>query len=53
MAAVHFSCRAPNADDLGFEAAPDAIPAVAARAEELGFDAIRLVMREVRPADSA
>jgi probable F420-dependent oxidoreductase len=37
---VRFSCRCPNADYLGFEAAPEAIIASAAKAEELGFDAV-------------
>jgi probable F420-dependent oxidoreductase len=36
---VRFSCRCPNADYLGFEA-PEAIIASAAKAEELGFDAV-------------
>jgi probable F420-dependent oxidoreductase len=42
MTLAQFSCRAPNADYLGFEANPEAITAVAVRAEELGFDAILL-----------
>lgn len=37
---VRFSCRCPNADYLGFEATPEAIVASAAKAEELGFDAV-------------
>jgi probable F420-dependent oxidoreductase len=37
---VRFSCRCPNADYLGFEATPEAIIASAAKAEELGFDAV-------------
>lgn len=37
---IRFSCRAPNADYLGFEASPEAIVASAVKAEELGFDAI-------------
>jgi probable F420-dependent oxidoreductase len=37
---VRFSCRCPNADYLGFEATPDGIISAAARAEELGFDAV-------------
>jgi probable F420-dependent oxidoreductase len=37
---VRFSCRCPNADYLGFAATPEAILAAAAKAEELGFDAI-------------
>jgi probable F420-dependent oxidoreductase len=37
---VCFSCRCPNADYLGFEATPEAIIASAAKAEELGFDAV-------------
>ena len=37
---VRFSCRCPNADYLGFEATPEGIIASAARAEELGFDAV-------------
>lgn len=39
---AQFSCRAPNADYLGFEASSEAITGVAVRAEELGFDAILL-----------
>jgi probable F420-dependent oxidoreductase len=37
---VRFSCRCPNADYLGFEANPEGIIASAAKAEELGFDAV-------------
>ena len=37
---VQFSCRCPNADYLGFEAAPEAIIATAVKAEALGFDAV-------------
>jgi probable F420-dependent oxidoreductase len=37
---VRFSCRCPNADYLGFEATPEGIIASAAKAEELGFDAV-------------
>lgn len=37
---MQFSCRAPNADYLGFEASPEAIVASAVKAEELGFDAV-------------
>jgi alkanesulfonate monooxygenase SsuD/methylene tetrahydromethanopterin reductase-like flavin-dependent oxidoreductase (luciferase family) len=37
---VRFSTRAPNADYLGFEASPEAMVAVAKKAEEVGFDAI-------------
>jgi probable F420-dependent oxidoreductase len=37
---VQFSCRCPNADYLGFEAAPEAIIATAVKAETLGFDAV-------------
>jgi probable F420-dependent oxidoreductase len=37
---VRFSCRCPNADYLGFEATPDGIIGAAAKAEELGFDAV-------------
>ncbi len=37
---VRFSCRCPNTDYLGFEATPEAIAASAAKAEELGFDAL-------------
>jgi probable F420-dependent oxidoreductase len=37
---VCFSTRAPNADYLGFEASPEAIIAVAKKAEEVGFDAV-------------
>jgi hypothetical protein len=39
---VSFSCRAPNANYLGFPAAPEAIVATAPRAEELGYDALLL-----------
>jgi probable F420-dependent oxidoreductase len=37
---VQFSCRCPNTDYLGFEAAPEAIIATAVKAEALGFDAV-------------
>jgi probable F420-dependent oxidoreductase len=37
---VRFSCRCPNADYLGFEATPEGIIASAAKAEELGFEAV-------------
>jgi probable F420-dependent oxidoreductase len=37
---IRFSCRAPNADYLGFEASPEAIVMSAKKAEELGFDAV-------------
>src|SRR5215470_4496701 len=37
---VQFSCRCPNADYLGFEAAPEAIITTAVKAEALGFDAV-------------
>ena len=37
---MQFSCRAPNADYLGFEASPEAIVAAAVNAEALGFDAV-------------
>jgi probable F420-dependent oxidoreductase len=37
---VRFSCRCPNTDYLGFEATPEGIVASAAKAEELGFDAV-------------
>jgi probable F420-dependent oxidoreductase len=37
---VSFSCRCPNADYLGFETSPEAIIRTAAKADELGFDAV-------------
>ena len=37
---VRFSCRCPNTNYLGFEAAPEGIIAAATKAEALGFDAI-------------
>ena len=37
---VRFSCRCPNADYLGFEATPEGIITAAAKAEQLGFDAV-------------
>jgi hypothetical protein len=37
---VRFSCRCPNADYRGFEGTSEAIIASAAKAEELGFDAV-------------
>jgi probable F420-dependent oxidoreductase len=37
---VRFSCRCPNTDYLGFEATPEGIVESAAKAEELGFDAV-------------
>ena len=37
---VRFSCRCPNTDYLGFEPTPEGIVKSAAKAEELGFDAV-------------
>jgi probable F420-dependent oxidoreductase len=37
---VRFSCRCPNTDYLGFEATSEGIVESAAKAEELGFDAV-------------